>query len=373
MSKSTGNFLTLKQATDKFGADATRVALADAGDGIEDANFEESVANAVILKLYELRKWCEEMVQDARLIKDSTEYMHVRENERLKNNDTIQRTGEKAFWDNLFENEINGLVRETKQQYELSNYKSAMKFGLYDFTAARDFYREVTKAAGIGMHADLARYYIELQALMLCVVAPHWSEYIWLEVLKKPLTVQNALFPEVPASMSEFDAALEAFAKGKSVSYDPKKEKKLTIYCALNYPSWQEKYVEIVRESFNGMSLDMKAISKKIDKAESKKAMPFVQSLKKSLESGAPTEEVFGRKLKFDETEVLKEMAPGIKQSVQKCVVVEIIKVEEGGKRGEVVGGVGDIKVGEQRAELPPQAENAVPNAPTFFLENLSA
>lgn len=272
-----------------------------------------------------------------------------------------------------------------------SNYKSAMKFGLYDFTAARDFYREVTKAAGIGMHADLARYYIELQALMLCVVAPHWSEYIWLEVLKKPLTVQNALFPEVPASMSEFDAAreyvrltssnitsaegaqLKRLQKGKSVSYDPKKEKKLTIYCALNYPSWQEKYVEIVRESFNGMSLDMKAISKKIDKAESKKAMPFVQSLKKSLESGAPTEEVFGRKLKFDETEVLKEMAPGIKQSVQKCVVVEIIKVEEGGKRGEVVGGVGDIKVGEQRAELPPQAENAVPNAPTFFLENLSA
>jgi leucyl-tRNA synthetase len=35
MSKSTGNFLTLYDATKKFGADATRVSLADAGDSIE--------------------------------------------------------------------------------------------------------------------------------------------------------------------------------------------------------------------------------------------------------------------------------------------------------------------------------------------------
>ena len=31
----------MQQAIEKFGADATRVALADAGDGIEDANFDE--------------------------------------------------------------------------------------------------------------------------------------------------------------------------------------------------------------------------------------------------------------------------------------------------------------------------------------------
>jgi leucyl-tRNA synthetase len=37
MSKSTGNFLTLKEALSKFGADATRLTLADAGDDINDA------------------------------------------------------------------------------------------------------------------------------------------------------------------------------------------------------------------------------------------------------------------------------------------------------------------------------------------------
>ncbi|KAG9805991.1 leucyl-tRNA synthetase, partial [Aureobasidium melanogenum] len=183
MSKSTGNFLTLYDATKKFGADATRVSLADAGDSIEDANFEESVANAIILKLFELRKWCEETVQGARVLKDGENYVEVNKNERLKNNDCVQRTGERSFWDDIFENELNGLVRETREHYSATNYKSALKSGFYDFTSARDFYREITKSSGIGMHQDLVRKYVELQALMITVVAPHWAEYIWLEVL----------------------------------------------------------------------------------------------------------------------------------------------------------------------------------------------
>jgi leucyl-tRNA synthetase len=54
VSKSMGNFLTLKQAIEKFGADATRFSLADAGDGMEDANFEEKTANANILRIHTL-------------------------------------------------------------------------------------------------------------------------------------------------------------------------------------------------------------------------------------------------------------------------------------------------------------------------------
>jgi leucyl-tRNA synthetase len=59
MSKSKGNSLTLRQSVEKFGADATRLALADAGDGIEDANFEEKNANANILRIHTLLTWCE--------------------------------------------------------------------------------------------------------------------------------------------------------------------------------------------------------------------------------------------------------------------------------------------------------------------------
>jgi len=57
MSKSTGNFMTINQCIKKFGSDATRVALADSGDSLDDANFEEPVANAAIMKLFVLEQW----------------------------------------------------------------------------------------------------------------------------------------------------------------------------------------------------------------------------------------------------------------------------------------------------------------------------
>ncbi|PPR01537.1 hypothetical protein CVT24_001848 [Panaeolus cyanescens] len=64
MSKSTGNSLTLREAIEKFGADATRLSLADAGDGLEDANFEEKAANANILRIHTLLAWCEKNYHD---------------------------------------------------------------------------------------------------------------------------------------------------------------------------------------------------------------------------------------------------------------------------------------------------------------------
>lgn len=96
MSKSTGNFLTLSDAVKKYGADATRIALADAGDAVEDANFEETVANSSILRLFTLKEWCEDVMRDKGLRQGSAD----------------------GFWDKLFENEMNSLVHEVRQHYE---------------------------------------------------------------------------------------------------------------------------------------------------------------------------------------------------------------------------------------------------------------
>lgn len=63
MSKSKGNHLTLRQAVEKFGADATRLALADSGDGMEDANFDEKLANASVLRVHTLLSWCDVRLQ----------------------------------------------------------------------------------------------------------------------------------------------------------------------------------------------------------------------------------------------------------------------------------------------------------------------
>ncbi|KAF1817626.1 leucyl-tRNA synthetase [Eremomyces bilateralis CBS 781.70] len=386
MSKSTGNFLTLDDAVKKFGADATRIALADAGDGIEDANFDESVANANILRLYELKKWIEEMIQEAKLVKDATEFVAVRDAGKSKQTDVVQRTGELAFFDKLFENEMNDLVNQTRQQYDATNYKIALKTGFYDFTGARDSYRESCKTAGIGMHHDLIRRYVELQALLLTPIAPHFSEYLWREVLKKPETVQSALYPpatKIDPSLSTISTYIKTtssnilsaegthmkrVAKGKNVQYNPSKDKRLSIFVAGAFPAWQEKYMELARQALEGLSIDMKKLTPNIAKPEMKKAMPFVQGLKRRLDSGETAAAVFDRELGFDEMAVLREMAPGLKKTVQKCVQVVIIGVKEGEKLGTVVNE--DGSEGEKR-EVPPNAESAVPGNPAFFFENV--
>lgn len=40
-----------------------RFSLADAGDGIEDANFVEAMADAGILRLYSYLEWVREMIE----------------------------------------------------------------------------------------------------------------------------------------------------------------------------------------------------------------------------------------------------------------------------------------------------------------------
>lgn len=50
MSKSEGNFLTLRYAIDQWGSDACRLALAVSGDSLDDANFERHVAESFILR-----------------------------------------------------------------------------------------------------------------------------------------------------------------------------------------------------------------------------------------------------------------------------------------------------------------------------------
>jgi len=63
MSKSTGNFMTVRDCIKKFGVDATRITLADAGDSLDDANFDTDVANATINKLFILEKWIQDNIK----------------------------------------------------------------------------------------------------------------------------------------------------------------------------------------------------------------------------------------------------------------------------------------------------------------------
>ena len=219
---------------------------------------------------------------------------------------------------------MNALVNEAKKHYDETSYKLALKAGHYDFLNARDTYREACNAAGIPLHRDLVMKYIRLQALVLTPIAPHWAEWVWQEVLGEKQSIQFARFPEVPAAIPALTAArdyvkttssnitsaeaaqLKRMAKGKQSDFDPKKPKKLTIFVTENFPGWQAKYIDLLKEVYDEATgtytVDDKALNGRIAKmGEMKKAMPFVQALKRRLRDGETADAVLARKLTFDE------------------------------------------------------------------------
>ena len=68
MSKSTGNFLTISDAVERFSASATRLTLADSGDTLEDANFQFEAADAGLLRLYAQLEWIKVNIYSSQLV-----------------------------------------------------------------------------------------------------------------------------------------------------------------------------------------------------------------------------------------------------------------------------------------------------------------
>ncbi|KAF6081621.1 hypothetical protein HJG60_007525 [Phyllostomus discolor] len=306
MSKSTGNFLSLTQAIDKFSADGMRLALADAGDTVEDANFVETMADAGILRLYTWVEWVKEMVT---------------------NRDSLRSGPDSTFNDRVFASEMNAGIIKTDQNYEKMMFKEALKTGFFELQAAKDKYREL---AIEGMHRDLVFRFIEVQTLLLAPFCPHVCEHIW-ALLGKPGSIMYASWPivgpvdETLIRSSQYlmevahDLRLRLKnymmpAKGKKTdTQGPQKPSHCTIYVAKNYPFWQHTTLSVLRSHFqnNGGQLpDNKIIASELGslpelKKHMKKVMPFAAMIKENLEKVGPR--VLDLQLEFDERTVLTE------------------------------------------------------------------
>jgi len=117
MSKSTGNFLTIRDCIEKFGVDATRITLADAGDGLDDANFDTDVANATILKLFIFEKWIQDNIKSA-FPEGKVDFAKCKESLDM--------------WDVIFENAIINAVEKATTFYDEMKYKQALKYAFFE-------------------------------------------------------------------------------------------------------------------------------------------------------------------------------------------------------------------------------------------------
>jgi len=308
MSKNTGNFLTLRDALKKYSADGVRLALADAGDTVEDANFVEKVAEAAILRLFTFLEWCKENLE----AKDSL------------------RTGPlNDFSDKVFESEMNRCIKNSDEAYEKMLYREALKNGFFELQAARDRYREL---ALDGLHRDLILRYIETQALLLAPICPHLCEHVW-QLLGKEGTIMNARYPNVGEideklltenrylmeCTREFRLRLKnvvnAQSKGKkkqkTESGPVKPPSHGVVYVAKEYPPWQKTVLVTLRKMYeeNGNAFpESKAImdalkTDDVVKKYMKKLMPFVAYVKEQVSKDGVA--AMDLTVPFDETSIL--------------------------------------------------------------------
>ena len=319
MSKSTGNFLTLSDAIYKYGADAMRLALANSGDSIEDANFETSVADAAVLRLWTFIELCKEL---------------------LSEKDTM-RTGEnKNLCDVMFDAEMNLKIDESAENYKNYLFKEALRTSFFEYSNLFHQYRERAQIQG-GLHWELVEKYLTSQVHILSPICPHICDYVWKDLLGNSNTILHSRWPktnkpdlklvETSQYLGEishkFRLRLRSHMtpgkakKGESPSV-PSKPTGGTIWVAKSFPKWQSLIISsmfsLYKENNNSLP-DNKIISKKLGsiadlKKYMKKAMPFAQTIREKYEKDG--EQALQTNQEFDERSILENNLDYIRETL---------------------------------------------------------
>jgi len=305
MSKSTGNFKTLRQALEEYSADAMRFALACAGDSNEDANFEHAVANAAILKLTNELAFIEKTLGALGEL----------------------RTGAiELFVDVMFDNEINRYVQTADQCFEKMSYRDAIVEAWDKLQNARDRYRAM--AGPVGMHKDLMLKFIESQTIIMSPFIPHYAEHVW-GMLGNKSSIMEARWPNLPTAdpmlirqSSYFEKTLFELRAKCEKARAKSKITKATIYVADSFLDWQEavlKMLMAVVEKGETFGKDFKKTMMSLPdmlpfKAQTKVIMPFAAFV--IDEYPIRGIEAFELKVPFDERKVLGDSCEYMKKEL---------------------------------------------------------
>ncbi|KAF7070353.1 hypothetical protein CFC21_075876 [Triticum aestivum] len=329
MSKSTGNFLTLKEATAEYSSDATRFALADAGDGMDDANFVTETAESAVLRLTKELAWMEEIIAS----------------------ESSLRSGPPTtFADRVFANEMNIAVKETEKSYDAFMFRDALKSGFYDLQLARDEYRLCCRMAG--MNCDLLWRFMDVQTRLITPICPHYAEHVWRKLLRKDGFAIKAGWPVAGAPDPTLRSAnkylqdsivlMRKLLKAQeSGSKKPKKGaaplppssegNKLTvglIYVNEHYYGWKAQCLKVLQSKFDSETCSF-ATDEEINEAlkncfvgqegtdfgqVQKQCMPFIKLKKVETSNFGPN--ALELKLPFSEIDVLEQNLELIKRQL---------------------------------------------------------
>ncbi len=156
MSKSKGNFFTVRELCEKHGADVIRLTSANSGEGVDDANFDMGFLDNGRKRLDE---WLEFVKQRHGKGRDNT-----------------------LSIDKWFESMIHKSIKETTEHLDEARYKSALKTGFFDLQRYLKWYMRKSDNTP---NKKIITDFIEIQTKLLAPITPHICEEIWEAIGKK--------------------------------------------------------------------------------------------------------------------------------------------------------------------------------------------
>jgi leucyl-tRNA synthetase len=222
MSKSAGNFYILRDIIDMFGADGVRLTLTYSGEGIDDPNFSMDFAKGAYARLCAHRDFA------------INNYNKGRE--------------EKIGIDYWFESVLARSIKETEEQMNVMNFRSALKIGYFDLQRHLRWY--LRRSLG-EFQKDIINEYIITLTKILAPIAPHICEEIWeklggqgfISLTEYPKFESNKINPKIESSeeyltnsISDLNEILKVtkIKPSKIIFYTPSKWKYDIYSIALN-------------------------------------------------------------------------------------------------------------------------------------------
>ncbi len=156
MSKSKGNFFTMRELYEKHGADIIRLAAANAGEGVDDANYDMEFLDVAKKKLTEIHDFIKENYNKGR--------------------------SDKITIDKWFESKINESIKNATESMENMLFKSAVQYALMEMQRNLKWY---LKRTNNNPNKELVNLFTESIIRMMSPFTPHFSEECWHMIGKK--------------------------------------------------------------------------------------------------------------------------------------------------------------------------------------------
>lgn len=288
MSKSEGNFMTLRDAIDKYGSDPVRMSLCEC-DGIDDSDFREVIANANVLKIHDERELFQNIVNLLSKV-DPAVY---------KTDDTTNY----SIIDHIVNNEIRMFMKRASENYKNYKFRSVLYDCYYNAVNERDEYLKIIGTENYSLIYRIASSML----LMICPICPHMVSYVWDYAKKNGVefpelwdenfgNIDDATYNYYKYFKDELDEITRVVSRKHSSLVELKNKKnidpnhfvvEITTIC--DFTDSEKILIEKIRDFYESKSIDWKQfVAKTLSESsekEKKDTGRFLSWIKKKIES----------------------------------------------------------------------------------------